>query len=384
MSSNGRPEPPPVEGPQDYSLAHEPRDAEITVNGDGRRELRQRLVPIRWGELQLLPKREPLLEGVFDLGAMSALVGASGAYKTGVAIDWVGHIGTGMAWRGHRVRKGVPVYIAVEGGRGIAERFEAWRKHHRVSAEDGEVYVIPEPIDLAHGEADTKLLLQRIAGIGRVDFIVADTLSRALAGGDENSSKDMGAFVRNCDLIRSETNAHLCVLHHLGKDEARGARGHSLLKAALDTELTASKTGRIGTLELTKQRDGLDGTRWGFAIQPVNLSDGKCSFVVVPADMIMPKTSRWARGLSVFRDAVTAAILAEGQDHRPGGNGPIVKAVAVECIRTEHNRLYVHGGDGDRAEAERKAWTRALKSARDNRLIGSENSCGRDFVWLVS
>jgi hypothetical protein len=311
---------------------------------------------------------------------MSALVGSTGAYKTGIAIDWVGHIGTGMAWRGHRVRKGVPVYIAVEGGRGISERFEAWRKHHRISAEDGEVYVIPEPIDLAHGEADTKLLLQRIAGIGRVDFIVADTLSRALAGGDENSSKDMGAFVRNCDLIRSETNAHLCVLHHLGKDEARGARGHSLLKAALDTELTATKTGLIGTLELTKQRDGQDGSRWGFEIK----LEGQ-SYVVIPAHAPIPtKTSRWTRGLSVFRDAVTAAILAEGQDHRPAGNGPIVKAVAVECIRTEHNRLYVHGGNGDRAEAERKAFARALKSARDNRLISSENSCGRDFVWQVS
>jgi hypothetical protein len=94
--------------------------------------------------------------------------------------------------------------------------------------------------------------------------------------------------------------------------------------------------------------------------------------------------ARAAGGLSVFRDATTAAVLAEGQDHRPGGDGRIiVKAVTVEAVRSHHNRLYVHGGDGDRAEAERKAWTRALKSARDNHLIGSENSCGRDFVWLA-
>src|SRR5262249_50138635 len=160
---------------------------------------------IRWGEIQLLPKREPLIEGVFDVGAMSALVGASGAYKTGIAVDWAGRIGTGMAWRGHHVRKGVAIYLAVEGGGGSAERLEAWRQYNGVSADDGDVYVIPEPIDLAHGEADTKLLLERIASIGRVDFIVADTVSRALAGGDENSSKDMGGFVRNCDLIRGET-----------------------------------------------------------------------------------------------------------------------------------------------------------------------------------
>ena len=348
---------------------------------------RQRLIPIRWGEIQLLPKREPLIEHVFDVGAMSALVGASGAYKTGIAIDWAGHIATGVPWRGHRVRKGVALYLAVEGGRGIAERFEAWRQHNGVNADDGDVYVIPEPIDLAHDKTDAKLLLQRIASIGRIDFVVADTLSRALAGGDENSSKDMGAFVRNCDLIRGETGAHICVLHHLGKDENRGARGHSLLKAALDTELMATKTGRVGALELTKQRDGLDGTRWGFAIEPVDLSDGKRSFVVVPADTpppTTPKSDRWTRGLTIFRDATAAAMLAEGQDHRPGGNGAIVKAVSVEDARAEHKRLYVHAGDGDRSEAERKAWRRALQTARSSYLIGSESSCGRDLIWLTS
>jgi hypothetical protein len=346
---------------------------------------RQRLVPVRWGEIHLLPKREPLIDGVLDVGAMSALVGASGAYKTGIAIDWAGHIGTGVHWRGHRVRKGVALYLAVEGGRGIAERFEAWRQHNGVHADDGDVYVIPEPIDLAHGDTDTRLLLERIANIGRADFIVADTLSRSLAGGDENSSKDMGGFVRNCDLIRSETGAHICVLHHLGKDESRGARGHSLLKAALDTELMATKAGRVGTLELTKQREGPDGTHWGFAIEPVDISDGKRSIVVVPADTpTMPKGNRWTRGLTVFREAVQEAVIAHGQEHRPARNGSVVKAVPVEDARAEHNRLYVHGGVGDRAEAERKAWARALKAARDSHLIGSENSCGRDFVWLVS
>jgi hypothetical protein len=354
--------------------------------GERRRQTspRPRLVPVSWGKLDLLPKREPLIEGVLDVGTMSAIVGATGAYMTGIAIDWAAHIGLGRPWRGHRERKGVTLYLAVEGGRGIAERLQAWRRYHGVDAVEGDVYVIPEPIDLAHGD-DTRLLLQHIARLGRVDFIAVDTVSRALAGGDENSSKDLGGFVRNCDLIRSETGAHLSGLHHLGKDESRGARGHSLLKAALDTELMATKAGRIGSLELTKQRDGPEGTRWGFAIELVDVGDGKHSYVVVPADAPAPsESSRWTRGLAVFRDATAAAMLAQGQDHRPGGDGPVVKAVSVESVRIEHNRLYVHGGDGDRAEAERKAWGRALKTARDNRVIGSENSCGRDFIWMVS
>jgi hypothetical protein len=46
--------------------------------------------------------------------------------------------------------------------------------------------------------------------------------------------------------------------------------------------------------------------------------------------------------------------VVAGQDHRPAGTGSIVKAVAVEDARAAHNRLYVHAGDGDRSEAERK------------------------------
>lgn len=345
-----------------------------------------RLVPISWGKLDALPKREPLIEGLLDVGTMSAIIGASGSYKTGIAIDLAAHIALGRPWRGHWVKKGVPLYLAVEGGWGIAERLEAWRQYHCVGPNEGDFYVIPEPIDLAHGDTDTKLLIQRINAMSKpVDFIGIDTVSRAMSGGDENSSKDLGTLVRNCDLIREATRAHVCGLHHLGKEEGRGARGHSLLKAALDTELTTTKNGRVGSLEVTKQRDKPDGQRFGFAIEVVRLDVEKQSYVVVPADNPPPnKASRWTRALTIFRDSALAAILDHGQEHRLGTDGPTVKAVPSDDIRNEHKRLYVHNGDGDRVAAERQAWSRAIKTARGSNLIGSENLHGRDFVWLVA
>jgi RecA-family ATPase len=246
-----------------------------------------RLRPIHWSQLDSLPTREPLIEGLLDIGAMSGIVGATGAYKTGQAIDFGGHIALGRPWRGRKVRQGSVLYLAVEGGWGIAERLAAWRKYHEVESTAGAFYVVPEPIDLAHGEADARLLLHRIAELklsAPLEFIAVDTTSRALAGGDENSPKDMGQFVRCCDIIRAETRAHLCTVHHLGKDESRGARGHSLLKAALDTEITAVKSGAIGTIEVTKQRDHPEGQRFGFTIEMVELGDGKSSCVVTPTD----------------------------------------------------------------------------------------------------
>jgi hypothetical protein len=46
------------------------------------------------------------------------------------------------------------------------------------------------------------------------------------------------------------------IVHHTGKDAARGARGHSSLRAAVDTELRVT-VGEDGwrTVETTKQRD---------------------------------------------------------------------------------------------------------------------------------
>jgi hypothetical protein len=91
----------------------------------------------------------------------------------------------------------------------------------------------------------------------RLELLIIDTLSRTMAGGDENSSTAMGTYVRNIDAIRATTGAHVLLVHHTGKDAARGARGHSLLRAATDTELEVIRpeNATIGTLRTTKQRD---------------------------------------------------------------------------------------------------------------------------------
>jgi hypothetical protein len=317
---------------------------------------------------------------------MSAIVGASGSFKTGVAIDIACHIAMGWPWRGRAVKQGAVVYAALEGGFGVVDRFRAWLKEHNVD-DDVPVYILREPVDLAHGNDDARLLLERIGELpDRPETLFLDTASRALAGADENSSRDVGMFVRNCDLVRLEAGLHLCALHHLGKDESRGARGHSLLKAAIDTELTVTRHGWAGAIEITKQRDYPDGDRFGFAINPVDLDDGRTSYVVVESDPPSRRAAtreRWPKGLIVFRDAMTNAINGHGQDHRVSGDGPIVKAVTVDQARAEHRKLYLHSGDGDPQDARKKAFKRALQSARARNLIGGEDVDSVSLIWLL-
>ena len=54
-------------------------------------------------------------------------------------------------------------------------------------------------------------------------IIEIDTLSRIMAGGDENNAADMTALIRNIDTLRAATGAHVVLVHHTGKDTARGA-----------------------------------------------------------------------------------------------------------------------------------------------------------------
>ena len=143
------------------------------------------------------------------------------------------------------------MYVAAEGGYGIQDRLEAFSCQYETGPKDVPFYVIPEPIDLCNSETDVDLLTNRLGNLPNdqpVRLLVIDTVSRALAGGNENTSDHMGALIKRCDKLRAATGAHIMLLHHTGKDKSQGARGHSLLRAAVDTEIemTWDKEGQSG------------------------------------------------------------------------------------------------------------------------------------------
>ena len=91
---------------------------------------------------------------------------------------------------------------------------------------------------------------------GPLRLIVVDTLARAMAGGNENAPDDMGKLLNNVEALRQGTDAFVLLIHHTGKDEAKGARGHSSLKGAADTILLLSKRDDdLLELKSDKQRD---------------------------------------------------------------------------------------------------------------------------------
>lgn len=213
----------------------------------------------------------PLIEGLLDTGAMSIIYGESNSGKSFVAMDMGYHIAAGLSWGGRKTARGAVVWVAAEGGRGVYKRLAAWRMKHKIS---GKVpfYVVPCPVDLRSPAGQAKQLVDLIKQIGEIEgqpvqLVIIDTLNRVMAGGDENSAVDMGQLVHHFDLMRDALKAHLMVVHHSGKDKFRGARGHSSLRAATDTELEVDNH----TIVATKQRDMESNTRIRFKLHPAPL-----------------------------------------------------------------------------------------------------------------
>lgn len=288
-----------------------------------------------------------LIKGLLDQGAMSVLYGESNQGKTFVALDMAHAIATGRDWFGKRVHTGLAVYVAAEAGRGIGKRVRALQQHYGKPAGRVPLAIVPCPIDLlrpdAHVQALTDLVRDLERQYGPAVLVVIDTLSRALAGGNENAPDDMGAFVMNADRIRAALGCHMMIVHHSGKDRAKGARGHSLLRAATDTEIEVADF----VVTATKQRDMESGVPAHFALTEVIIGaddEGEpvTSCVVVHEgvsamnEFDVPLTQNEAEG--VYHLTALAKLLAERDGVKPveGADGGKVLAIKSAHLKAAY------------------------------------------------
>ena len=233
-----------------------------------------------------------LIKGVLAAGAMSVIYGPSNSGKTFKALDIAFHLAAGLPWRERRVTQCAVLYLAAEGGKGVINRIAALKMH--TGASDIPLAVRRAGLDLLKSEADLQNvydLAQKVQAraAGAPLLIVIDTLSRVMAGGDENAPGDMTALIKNIDLIREATSAHVMLVHHTGKDAAKGARGHSSLRAATDTEIEVQSEGDARAALMTKQRDYQGGETFAFSLKSISLGidpdgDEVTSCVVIEAE----------------------------------------------------------------------------------------------------
>ena len=208
-----------------------------------------------------------LIKNIIPKAEMVMVFGPSGCGKSFFVLDLAFAIARGIDWLGNKVHQGRVVYIAAEAAGGLRKRLVAYAKHH-------EVDLLNIPLDIIAvvpnflGNVDAQEVSKVIE---HADLIILDTLACISPGGDENSSADMGKVLANCKYLHASTGAVIMFVHHIGKDAARGARGWSGVRAAVDAEVEVKPIDSGFQIRVTKLKDGMDGLRHCFELSSVNL-----------------------------------------------------------------------------------------------------------------
>lgn len=236
---------------------------------------------------------DELIERVLSKDGTSVIYGDSNSGKTFLAVDMACAIAQGKRWLDRRTVKGVVLYLATEAAGSVVNRIKAYKKHHHVSHLD--VVVVKSPLNFFEENGDPYQVVMLIKKIEqetskKVELIIGDTMARIAAGANENAGQDMAVVLKHAEFIKTEGKAHFLWIHHCGKDAARGMRGWSGIRAAIDTEIEVveDKETKVRGVEITKQRD-LEGKgdRYGFRLEAIKIGVSqwnvdRTSCVVIP------------------------------------------------------------------------------------------------------
>jgi len=252
-------------------------------------QTRRTRLPLSRGSEGYDARQDFVIKHFIPAQSLCSIYGPSGSYKSFLAVSWACHIATGRTWAGKKVAAGAVLYVVGEGGVGVPRRIRAWEQLNGQQADN--LYLVNRPVfPVRSSEVNEVLLAARQVetecGLP-VRLVVIDMLARCFGGNDENDARDMGAFIEGCDTIKQKTGATVLVVHHSGKDEAKGARGSSSFRAALDAEFNVKREGEGKALILscTKMKDAEEPERKAYDLRTAELytdEDGEaiCSLVV--------------------------------------------------------------------------------------------------------
>jgi len=197
-----------------------------------------------------------LVKNLIPADSMGMIFGASGTFKSFLALDLGLSVANGKAWTNRKTDFGAVGYMAAEGGAGIYKRIVAWQNN--IPPPDN-FHVCTVPL-LLSAKDEVAALRQSIINLPEIPkLIVIDTLSQTFAG-DENSSSDIASYLRMINSeIREPFGATVLVIHHSGHSASERPRGSSAITANVDFLLGCFRSdpeALNARLEVTKQKDG--------------------------------------------------------------------------------------------------------------------------------
>lgn len=350
-----------------------------------------------------------LIKGIAPYRGILFIGGQSGAGKTFIACHMANSLASGAPFFERAVKEIVgTAIVSKEGTDNIGNRLTADAEARGLDirklpiAWRGDLPEIKTADDVERVAAELLELQAKIkARFGvRTGASVFDTIAANFQMTDENSNGEIAQVIAKLRGFETSTQGLVVPVHHYGKQDGAGLRGGSLWRGGADVVLSVladrdERTGKVSARELAlaKARDGMEGPIAPFELNPHDLGtddDGEPfgSLVVIPGEpgqsVVRSKRPKAdARSVVTLREAVIEATDAAGKDIRIRADGPTVRAVEVQNVRSEFYRRYVTDEDDTKkaSEARKKAFRRLLDKLPPDLATASQD--GREWLWQV-
>ncbi len=315
----------------------------------GMAELRQAAASVRWVVKHIIPA-----------DSIGMLFGASGTFKSFIALDAALHVAHGLPWMGRRTQQGPVLYVAAEGGAGLWKRVAAWHRSRRIHWQNTAFHVVPVALDLAH---DAWRVVEAAQAQGVVpSLVVVDTLSQTYSG-EENSANEMAAYFREIGArFRDLWHCGVMLIHHTGHNVTERPRGSSAIKANLDFlfGVCRDENEMLATLSCLKQKEGDAFADANFQLMAHDLGTDE------DGDRV---TSLVARHLSSAEEVQEAMESSGSRGGVAGGNQLLLQLAQEGMPESELRTVFYRECGKDSPESRRQAFHRARNWACRSGLL---------------
>jgi putative DNA primase/helicase len=320
------------------------------------------------------------IHGVLPTSGLATIFGPSGAGKSFLLLDLVAAIAEGREWFSLKTEPCRVLYLVLEGKAGVLQRIRAWEKHN------GRPY--PQNVSFMldnfrlNSPGDVLQLTTQMEAASGFDMVVIDTLNRAAPNADENSSLAISQLLSEAGKLQEATAGLVILVHHTGKDETRGLRGHSSLFAAMDAAVEVKRNGGERGWRLLKAKDGKDGADYPFKLAEIDLSSeaqGATSSCVIEStagtggvfddgEEVRPKTPNQIAVMERIRNMLTLT-----SDQGMGGAPPDTPCISAKAM-LDQAKAEISGGPKHKPERAREA----LDWLVTNGLVKREG----EWLWI--
>jgi RecA-family ATPase len=354
--------------------------------------------PILLDDIQVENDPAGLVESLLPVGPGFGIVaGAPKSLKSFFLMDLGLHIAAEIAYLGRKVQPGAVVYITSEGVRGAKRRLVAMRRQLGIEGKNVPFFLIPVMPNLGTGTADRDALIAAIEAVVKrlkipLVLVIIDTMRRATPAKDENSAKDMGAYIDNKDAIARHFGCLVLSAHHSPRSEPSRGSGTNAIDGAADVILAVERQGdsNRSIVTLARMKDGEDGFAWSVELVPLPIGTDRNGVPIIACAVdataltaeqaAKPKHVPVTRMSKADRIALRALdeAIAECGEPAPASNHipPNVRVTTVDRWRDYAYRRSISAGE---ERARQRAFKRAAENLAGSNLVGIWG----EHVWAV-